>query len=182
MANKSEVFFECEHCNYKAVSLRRLLNHLYSEHSHDLNFKVNCCVLGCDLQFTKYNSLYKHVVKHHKNLYKNYNAVGDEQNNHIQNLSQILSQNGETSSEQLELNNEPLEVGIESADDHSDDGFGGYDNDGYDDNDSGDASDNLLNEEGEDDEVLEEDHFFQEDEEVNRTGLMSKILKNMGAI
>lgn len=61
--------FQCERCNFHSLDLRRLLNHLNLIHSQELNFKVKCCVSDCNAFFTKYNSLYKHVVKQHKHLY-----------------------------------------------------------------------------------------------------------------
>lgn len=72
--------YQCECCNFKCVNLKRLLNHLYSIHSRDLNFKVKCGVLGCNLQFTKYNSLYKHVVKQHAHIYNHEHDNGHGDN------------------------------------------------------------------------------------------------------
>lgn len=59
--------FDCDNCNFKSLTLKVLLSHIYSSHSQRLNFRTKCNV--CELYFTKYNSLYKHTVRHHKELY-----------------------------------------------------------------------------------------------------------------
>ena len=41
-----------------------------------MNFKVTCGVNGCPATFTKHNSFYKHVLKHHKQLYEG-SSYGD---------------------------------------------------------------------------------------------------------
>ena len=97
--------FHCEHCNFKSVTLRRLLNHIYSIHSQDLNFKIKCGVPGCELQFDKYNSLYKHVVKHHNDLY----------NNHLTNAQQVNRNHSEPLELHCEISNTSLDPGIEST-------------------------------------------------------------------
>ena len=62
--------YPCTCCQtFKCLGLRVLLNHIYTVHSQDLNFKTTCIVPTCSLVFCKYNSLYKHVVKNHKDLY-----------------------------------------------------------------------------------------------------------------
>ena len=64
--------FKCSQCEiFQCLSLRALLNHIYSVHSNDLNFKILCNVNDCPVSFTKYNSLYKHVLKHHRQVYDN---------------------------------------------------------------------------------------------------------------
>ena len=62
--------FVCRSCqSFRCISLRILLQHIHSVHSQDLNFKIKCCINDCPFYFVKYNSLYKHTVKHHKNEY-----------------------------------------------------------------------------------------------------------------
>ena len=57
---------------FQSLQLRALLNHVYSVHSQKTNFKVVCNVFpSCKLSFTRYNTLYKHVVKHHHQFYCN---------------------------------------------------------------------------------------------------------------
>lgn len=64
--------FKCDFCQlFISLDLRTLLNHIYVAHSQDLNFKCHCVVGGCSLVFTKYNSLYKHTIRHHKQVYDN---------------------------------------------------------------------------------------------------------------
>ena len=62
--------FKCSLCEiFYCLGLRALLNHIYSVHSQELNFKAACNVNGCPSTFTKYNSLYKHILKHHREVY-----------------------------------------------------------------------------------------------------------------
>lgn len=66
-------FFTCSCCNFKCISLRILLQHARASHSHQLNFKVKCGLNCCPSIFAKYNSLYKHTLKHHKDIYHYHN-------------------------------------------------------------------------------------------------------------
>ena len=77
--------YVCRSCqSFKCISLRILLQHLNSVHSQDLNFKVKCCISDCPLYFVKYNSLYKHTVKHHPDEYHGYhNCDNNNQQNTI---------------------------------------------------------------------------------------------------
>lgn len=62
--------FRCFRCNaYQALTLRRLLNHYFTVHSNETNFRVICGVNNCPAMFTKYNSLYKHVTRQHRETY-----------------------------------------------------------------------------------------------------------------
>ena len=66
--------YKCTNCdNFQCLGLKVILNHLYCVHSQNLSFKTKCVVPDCAVQFTKYNSLYKHVIKHHSKLYNNNN-------------------------------------------------------------------------------------------------------------
>ena len=66
--------YKCTNCeHFQCLGLRILLNYLYSVHSQNLKFTSKCVVPDCAVQFTKYNSLYKHVTKHHNKLYNNNN-------------------------------------------------------------------------------------------------------------
>ena len=63
-------FWHCRRrTSFTIVSLRRLLNHYYPAHRSEANFYVKCNVQNCQLPFTKYNSFYKHVKSHHKDLH-----------------------------------------------------------------------------------------------------------------
>ena len=44
------------------------MNHIYSVHSQECNFLINC-PLDCPASFQKYNSFYKHVLSYHRNIY-----------------------------------------------------------------------------------------------------------------
>ena len=62
--------FRCSRCNaFQALTLRGLLNHYYTVHSNETNFRVVCGVNDCPAIFTKYNSLYKHVTRQHRDIY-----------------------------------------------------------------------------------------------------------------
>ena len=62
--------FHCKCCvSFKCLTLRLLLQHINAKHSNDINFKVQCGVDGCPSIFTKYNSLYRHTLRHHENVY-----------------------------------------------------------------------------------------------------------------
>ena len=62
--------FICSKCNsFRALTLRGLLNHYFTVHSNETNFRVVCGVDDCPAIFTKYNSFYKHVRKQHRNAY-----------------------------------------------------------------------------------------------------------------
>lgn len=82
--------FSCSCClTFKCLSLRILLSHINRVHGHQLNFKVKCCIDNCPVEFTKYNSLYKHTLKHHGDIYFNVdcanNGNSDNNNNIINN-------------------------------------------------------------------------------------------------
>ena len=49
--------------------LRRLLNYYYTAYRNQVNFDVKCNVKNCQQPFTKYNSCYKHVQSHCKDLH-----------------------------------------------------------------------------------------------------------------
>ena len=60
----------CQRCtSFTTVLLRTLLNHYNTTHKNEVNFFVVCDVKNCQLSFTKYNSYYKHVRAHHKDLH-----------------------------------------------------------------------------------------------------------------
>jgi len=59
--------YVCDNCNFKSFVLKVILRHIYL--SHNQNFRVKCRVPFCELYFTKYNSLYRHTVRHHPELY-----------------------------------------------------------------------------------------------------------------
>ena len=76
--------FECDLCKlFRALSLRSLLSHYHTVHSKRIDFKVTCNVDKCPAVFTKYNSLYRHVRRHHEvkyNVTEQSNYIGNDDN------------------------------------------------------------------------------------------------------
>ena len=65
-------------------------------HSNEPNFQVACSVQGCPAKFTVYNSLYKHVLKYHKDDYEGKILCSDEMpqelvNNHLEGHKSVYS-------------------------------------------------------------------------------------------
>lgn len=81
--------FVCVCCRqFQSLQLRDLLNHYYVVHSTDLNFSVTCNVEGCPKKFSIYNSFYKHVLRKHEQVYRNFNPCNNiEQNNELSDAS-----------------------------------------------------------------------------------------------
>ena len=68
--------FKCSLCStFQSLSLRGLSNHVYTVHSKEINFRIICKIKECPIIFTKYNSWYKHILKHHRTEYE---AGGDD--------------------------------------------------------------------------------------------------------
>ena len=100
--------WHCTLCNsFQALTLRILLRHYNSVHSNEPNFQVACLVQGCPAKFTIYNSLYKHVLKYHKDDYEGEILCSDE-------MQQELANN------HLEGHNSVYSWGNDSADDSND--------------------------------------------------------------
>ena len=78
--------FRCSRCNaFQALTLRGLLNHYFTVHSNETNFHVVCGVNDCPAIFTKYNSLYKHVTRQHRDTYdipRGYNTANRQEEIH----------------------------------------------------------------------------------------------------
>jgi len=74
MAASGRLVFRCYLCStFQSLSLKALLSHYNAIHSHELNFEVKCGVNDCPAQFRKFNTLYKHVLKRHKEVYEEKN-------------------------------------------------------------------------------------------------------------
>ena len=59
----------CQKCSsFQTLFLRTLLNHYNSLHKNEINFSVKCDVKSCALNFSTYNSYYKHVRAHHNDI------------------------------------------------------------------------------------------------------------------
>eukprot|EP00111_Clytia_hemisphaerica_P003426 TCONS_00009790-protein len=70
--------YSCNLCNtFKARTLRRYMNHINLVHSNQLNFSIKCNVGGCPSIFKRYNSYYRHVIRHHNEVYKNIGIRAD---------------------------------------------------------------------------------------------------------
>ena len=68
--------FKCLRCStFQSLELRDLLSHYHQVHSNEINLSVKCDVYGCPAAFQKYNSLYKHIRRHHDNVYLNNNEI-----------------------------------------------------------------------------------------------------------
>ena len=104
--------FNCDNCNFKSLILKVLLSHIYASHSQRLNFGTKCTV--CGLYFTKYNSLYKHTKRHHKELYDGGDLCADR----IQEKETYVTQENNN-----EIDDDHNESSIVSSDDE-----GGGDN------------------------------------------------------
>ena len=62
--------YKCSCCKiFFADDLRTVLGHIYHVHSQSLGFSCKCLVEDCSVSFGKYNSLYKHTIRHHKHEY-----------------------------------------------------------------------------------------------------------------
>ena len=71
------------------------MNHYNVTHANELNFNVKCNVSGCPLVFRRYNSYYRHVVRHHTNVY---NLIDDNtpgNGNFLRNIELEQNDNGE---------------------------------------------------------------------------------------
>ena len=70
MKRRHEQRWECSICNcFHSLLLRTLLSHYNKVHANEPNFRVVCNVDDCPAIFSKYNSLYKHVKRHHGDIY-----------------------------------------------------------------------------------------------------------------
>ncbi|XP_066934860.1 uncharacterized protein [Clytia hemisphaerica] len=88
--------FHCKCCpSFKCLTLRLLLQHINAVHSRQINFKVQCGVNGCPSIFTKYNSLYKHTLKHHADVYNGNNT----NNNSVLSVNDVNSSDGSCAGE-----------------------------------------------------------------------------------
>ena len=123
--------FKCNCCDtFQCVSLRILLRHVNVVHSQELNFKVRCGINGCPTYFQKYNSFYKHVLKHHKITYDE----KEEENRDINttSLAETLCE------EQIREDGQSMLFDDNSDDPRGDDGDRGFSSAGLgDDNDDG---------------------------------------------
>ena len=52
--------------NFAGTSLKRVIRHISSVHSHDANFRVLCGINCCPRVYTKFSSFKKHLYRHHK--------------------------------------------------------------------------------------------------------------------
>lgn len=71
---------------FVAVTLRVLMRHIYSEHSQAPNFRIECSVDECKETYRKYNSFYRHVMKHHSDLLDRPNEMHVHQLDDARNL------------------------------------------------------------------------------------------------
>lgn len=72
--------FCCQICKlFQSLELRSLLNHIYTVHSQKPNFKIICDINSCTLTFIRYNTFYKHILKHHHDVYHHH---GIQNNRH----------------------------------------------------------------------------------------------------
>lgn len=65
----SSVSWACQSCIAQYSSLFQLVSHVRRVHTEDTSLSFVCGVQGCSIAFTKTNTWYKHVVKHHRNEY-----------------------------------------------------------------------------------------------------------------
>lgn len=120
----------CTYCTtFQCLGLRVLLNHIYCAHSQNLNFKIKCGVPDYPLYFNKYNSLYKHVVKTHKEQYyyssNNQNIVSDAAGDvHDNNQNYAIEGPDNTTSEPNSNSQDESET---FDDDNNNDGVADYD-------------------------------------------------------
>lgn len=67
----SNQIWRCSLCPvFVALTLRVLMNHIYTVHSNKINFFVRCGVNNCPATFQRYHSFYKHVKKKHDKEYE----------------------------------------------------------------------------------------------------------------
>ena len=149
--------------NFQCLGLKVILNHLYCVHSQNLSFKTKCVVPDCAVQFTKYNSLYKHVIKHHSKLYNNnnynYNNNNNSHNNGDNNNTVLNCGNEElnirySSDQLLEVTNQNSnidECSTRSPTTDNNDFFVDDDDTDFDDDDDDDIDDHYYSDEVEDD-------------------------------
>ena len=65
--NRNNMAIICWICyDFSGTSLRRVLRHIHSVHSHDANFRVVCGINGCPRRYKKFPSFKKHIYRHHK--------------------------------------------------------------------------------------------------------------------
>lgn len=57
-------------CFFVALKFCDLLSHIHITHSEDPNFSVICGIDGCMAQYTKYNSLHRHISRNHRSWLK----------------------------------------------------------------------------------------------------------------
>lgn len=90
----SDAHFKCCNCNFQSLKLRILLRHIYHSHSQELNFRTNCPCNDCYAVFNKHNSLYKHVIRNHKELFNEQRQQQQVniQNNNVDNADDNLLQ------------------------------------------------------------------------------------------
>uniref|UniRef100_A0A7M5VG98 C2H2-type domain-containing protein n=1 Tax=Clytia hemisphaerica TaxID=252671 RepID=A0A7M5VG98_9CNID len=84
--------FACDNCNFESQTLKLLLRHIYCSHSQSLNFRTKCTL--CELYFTKHNSLYKHTLRHHRELF-NAGICADADQNLQENERYVEQENHE---------------------------------------------------------------------------------------
>lgn len=110
----NETRWECRLCNcFQAISLRTLLNHYNKVHGNEPNFRVVCGIEKCPAIFAKYNSLYKHIIRSHKEVYDdNIEDNADPEFNHNNDIDDI----DDGSDSDIYINNH---VTVDSADEGS---------------------------------------------------------------
>ncbi len=113
--------FHCKCCpSFKCLTLRLLLQHINAKHSRQINFKVQCGVNGCPSIFTKYNSLYKHTLKHHLDVY-NGNSTN---NNSVLGLNDVNDNDDGSCAGEYDIHtsnqqNEPSELSLENSENNT---------------------------------------------------------------
>lgn len=72
----ASVVWACQSCDERCGSLFDLVSHVRGIHSGEDDLSFDCGVQGCPMTFTRTNTWYKHVIKHHRNEYMSRNACG----------------------------------------------------------------------------------------------------------
>ena len=96
------LLWTCKTCHaFKSTELKKWMVHQRKFHSFQPNFKIRCPVDGCHSSYTIYHSLYKHVDKHHRELYRS-----NERSNHNDDTTINSDIEIETSSNENETSTE----------------------------------------------------------------------------
>lgn len=126
--------FICSICEtFQSLTLRSLLNHIHVVHSHLPNFNTKCPVDTCGIIFTRYNSLYKHVTRHHGNTYKRQNEQSSASASSALNVNNI---NVTIDEETVDYDNIIGNTDYDSEKSTSEDNLSINSSDTFDDNDS----------------------------------------------